>query len=117
MPRTLFYKFMSLFLGLTILFAGIASAQAATISLDPTFGNGGIVTTDFTGYHDYGLDVELQSDGRIIVVGSSSDGTDNDFALARYNPDGLPDTTFGTDGKTITDITNSYDLASAVVLQ
>ena len=36
-----------------------------------------------------------------------NDGTDDDddsFTVARYNPDGSPDTTFGTGGRVTTDI-------------
>src|SRR5678809_722771 len=32
--------------------------------------------------------VAIQSDGKIVVAGSITNGNDNDFALARYNADG-----------------------------
>jgi uncharacterized delta-60 repeat protein len=60
-------------------------------SLDSTFGQGGKVVTDFADTVDRGFAVALQRDGRIVVVGSSG----NDFAIARYNANGSPDTTFG----------------------
>ena len=32
--------------------------------------------------------VKIQPDGKIVMGGYSNNGTDNDFALARYNADG-----------------------------
>ena len=119
MSHTFIGKFCSALLGLFIVFAGVSPAQAADGSLDPAFGDGGIVTTDIGGNDDLGLDVEVQPDGRILMAGTSSnvDGTDNDFGLVRYNPDGSLDTTFDTDGKVTTSFGAGYDLASAVALQ
>ena len=51
----------------------------------------------------------LQADGKIVAVGSTSTGSDGDFALARYNPNGSLDTSFSGDGKQTTD----FGLASA----
>ena len=67
-------------------------------TLDVTFSDDGMLTTDLGG-DDNGNSVILQSDGKIIVAGSS----DNNFALARYNANGSLDTTFSGDGKLITD--------------
>ena len=67
--------------------------------LDPTFGSGGIVTTDFGGTVDFGNSVALQPDGRIVMAGYVGAGSGFTFALARYNPDGSLDATFGGDGK------------------
>ena len=60
----------------------------------------------------------LQSDNKIVAVGSSTDNFwfSYDFALARYNPDGSLDGDFGTDGKVMTDFAGS-DYAQAVALQ
>jgi serralysin len=117
MRRALFQKFIGLLMVLTITFAGITSPLAASGSLDPTFGSGGIVTTDFEGHNDLGRDVGVQVDSKIVVVGTSFNGRNNDFALARYHMDGSLDTTFDRDGKATTDLANGYDVASAVALQ
>ena len=69
--------------------------------LDPTFGDGGIVRTDF-GYGDTARSVLIQPDGLILVAGTGETGTSfvyNDFALARYRPDGSLDPAFGQGGK------------------
>jgi uncharacterized delta-60 repeat protein len=69
-------------------------------SLDMSFDGDGKVTTDFAGRTDLAVDVKIQADGKIVVVGGSGEY----FALARYNPDGSLDTTFDGDGKVLTDI-------------
>ena len=84
-------------------------------ALDSTFGTGGKVTTDFGGTADYAWAVAIQSDGKIVAVGMT--GNPFDFALARYNTDGSLDTTFGADGKVITDFGGSYDWATGVAIQ
>jgi len=47
---------------------------------------------------EYANDVAVDSQGRIIVVGSLFNGTDLDMALWRFNDDGTPDANFGTNG-------------------
>ncbi len=91
-------------------------------SLDATFGNAGIVTSDFGPVPDYFADdataVMIQPDGKIVVAGDS-DGTGYfDFLVARYNNDGSLDTSFGNGGFTKTDVGEGYeDGASDAVLQ
>ncbi|MFZ2727232.1 MAG: hypothetical protein WAX77_13330 [Methylococcaceae bacterium] len=58
-------------------------------SLDNTFGTNGKVTTNLGGWEE-GNSVTLQSDGKILVAGSS----DTNFALVRYNTNGTLDTSF-----------------------
>jgi uncharacterized delta-60 repeat protein len=88
-------------------------------TLDPAFGAGGKVTTDFGTSDDDATAVALQADGKIVAVGGRIPSTSvtRDFALARYNPDGSPDPSFGTGGKITTDFAGAYDLAEAVALQ
>jgi uncharacterized delta-60 repeat protein len=62
----------------------------------------GKVTTDFGGNDDFGRGVSVQPDGKILVAGSSFNGTSFDFAIARYNADGSLDASFGTGGKVVT---------------
>ena len=51
-------------------------------SRDPTFGAGGVVTTDFGGNFDFAAAVALQADGRIVVAGveGNDSGAGRDFA-------------------------------------
>jgi uncharacterized delta-60 repeat protein len=80
-------------------------------SLDTSFSGDGKQTTD-SGGSEAASGVKLQSDGKIVAVGSD----DADFALARYNPNGSLDTTFSGDGKQTTDFGGS-DGARGVALQ
>jgi len=86
-------------------------------TLDSTFGDNGRVVTDFAGYKDYAASVVIQENGKIVVGGYSTNGTDIDFALVRYNIDGSPDNSFGTNGKLTTDFGGNQDYGSSVVLQ
>jgi uncharacterized delta-60 repeat protein len=68
-------------------------------ALDPSFGTGGKVLTDF-GITSHIHAVAIQSDGKILAVGETYSSTDGGtVALARYNADGSLDTSFGTGGK------------------
>ncbi|HLQ45158.1 MAG TPA: delta-60 repeat domain-containing protein, partial [Planctomycetaceae bacterium] len=92
-------------------------------TLDTTFGDGGIVTTSFPGQGSYAFALALQSDGKIIAAGtdfvnfSSEDSSNTDFALARYNPDGTLDPTFGSGGQLTTDFDGFNDDVYAVLIQ
>ncbi len=81
-------------------------AHAAPGDLDTTFDGDGKAATDFSDvFSDSGLDVAVQEDGKIVVAGNVySSTTGFDFAVARYNPDGSPDTTFGAEGQVITPV-------------
>jgi uncharacterized delta-60 repeat protein len=76
-------------------------------SVDSTFGGGdGVVETDFAigaFPFDDSYTILLQPDGKILLAGSASTGEERDLAIARYNPDGSLDTTFGGDGLVTTD--------------
>ena len=157
---------------------GVNFAQAQTIgdhagTLDPSFGTGGIVTTNFGGVsvspltaieqsngdiavvtglgngvpneEDFALvlytsngtligttraaffnngvnspsAVALQSNGNIVVAGTASPTIDGaqEFAVARFTPNGQLDPTFGSGGLVTTDISGPFPAASAVLVQ
>ena len=99
-----------------------ASAHAAPGDLDPTFSGDGKQTTDFPfGVSEASATVS-QPDGKVVAVGSvlratSRDSGFNDFAVARYNPNGSLDTSFSGDGKQTTDFNGLDDGATGVALQ
>jgi uncharacterized delta-60 repeat protein len=111
-----------------ILAAGYAYVGSKTFALiryradgniDQTFGANGMTTTDFGGGDGYAQGatasgLALQPDGKIVVVGVQRQQMD--FALARYLPNGLPDLTFGDEGKVTTDFAHGDDAAYGVVL-
>jgi uncharacterized delta-60 repeat protein len=91
-------------------------------TLDPGFGTGGVITTDFGGVGagaaaplDRANAVAIQPDGRIVVVGGTG-GRSADLALARYNPDGSPDASFGSTGRAVGGIGGGGE-GYAVVMQ
>ncbi|MGD2148105.1 MAG: hypothetical protein PVH41_15550, partial [Anaerolineae bacterium] len=86
-------------------------------NLDPTFGTGGIVTTNFgPGARDEAYDVVIDQAQRIVVAGEN---TGYYFALARYTPEGVQDPDFGNDGRVNLDIRPAeyMDEGQAVAIQ
>jgi uncharacterized delta-60 repeat protein len=83
-------------------------------SFDDGFGGGGTVWIDFGGV-GYGWAAALQHDGKIVVAGTRP-GDEDDFAIARLQPGGALDTTFGGSGKTTVDF-GGEDSAFSVALQ
>jgi uncharacterized delta-60 repeat protein len=87
-------------------------------SLDTTFDGDGRVTTPIGLEFDEGRSVAIQTDGRLVAAGYSSNGTNNDFAVVRYNTNGTLDTSFSDDGKALTPIfAASDDYAFSVAVQ
>ncbi len=86
-------------------------------SLDATFGSGGKITTPILSSHDIAQAVAIQSDGKIVAAGRAYNGSNDDFALARYNSDGSLDTSFDSDGKVTTAIGVLSDGAYAIAIQ
>jgi uncharacterized delta-60 repeat protein len=80
------------------------AAPAAPGDLDASFGGDGKVTTKFPfAYLGAGsASVGIQADGKIVVAGSAGN-RNHRFAVVRYNANGTLDTTFGGDGKVVTD--------------
>jgi len=85
-------------------------------TVDSTFGNGGFVTTDFSGAtDDIAYAMTMQSDGKLVVAGRTGEYPQNDFALARYSSDGQLDQAFGAGGKVVSDFSN-IDQAYGIAL-
>src|SRR2546430_3624334 len=74
-------------------------AYAAAGDLDPAFGTGGLVVTDFGSNADSARDVALQSDGKIVRVGVGC-VTARKSEVPRYKPDRPPGPSFGSGGLT-----------------
>lgn len=81
---------------------GVARYEADG-SLDTTFGKGGKVVTDFTGGAAC-FGVVIQADGKIVASGGSGFSDQPTFSLARYQPNGTLDDTFGTHGLVTSDL-------------
>ena len=85
--------------------------------LDLSFGIQGKVITPLGNASDFGKSIALQSDGKILLAGYSSNGENADFAIARYNTNGSLDLSFGKNGIVKTDIANGNDYGKAVAIQ
>ncbi|HXF01328.1 MAG TPA: hypothetical protein VN458_13395 [Solirubrobacterales bacterium] len=101
-----------------IVVGGSASGDIAVVrydedgSLDSSFSGDGRATAGFTDARgDGGRAVAIQPDGKIVAAG----GTSGDFALARFDADGLLDATFGGEGVVTTDfgVTDRYERGAA----
>jgi uncharacterized delta-60 repeat protein len=92
-----------------IVVAGNASISAMMLvtrlmpdgSLDTTFDGDGIATIDFGSTSDIAAGVVRQPDGKLVVAGYTQ--TSEDVAVARLNPNGSLDATFGVAGKATVD--------------
>ncbi len=83
-------------------------------SLDPSFGTSGATTVNIN-TQDIANDAALQSDGKIIVVGSSTDFTIGNLAVVRLTANGSVDSSFSDDGVQLTSMTSAT--ATAVCIQ
>lgn len=91
---------------------GAPRASLAQVILDPTFGSGGIVTTDFGGAYDDLEEFSVGPAGEIFATGTGGSG--NRFAIVKYLPNGQLDATFSGDGKA--SISSTFS-SSALVAQ
>jgi uncharacterized delta-60 repeat protein len=82
--------------------------------LDPTFNGGAPVTSSLM---DFASATAIQSDGKMVVVGRQAVGpVGSELAVARFNPDGSTDSSFGSGGVTYYSA-SAYSAADGVVLQ
>jgi uncharacterized delta-60 repeat protein len=105
---------------LAILIALPFATRAQDGSLDTSFGVGGIATTLVGSYDLFNSSggaytVAIQNDGKIVVAGQSYNGLNYDFGVVRYNDNGSLDTTFGANGKVITNFGN--DIPKSIAIQ
>jgi uncharacterized delta-60 repeat protein len=94
---------------------GADAAAATPGDPDPSFGTGGTLTFHPQGLDSLVNDVAIQPDGKIVLAGWAS----GDFAVARLNPNGSPDASFGNGGSVVENAvgTGSEDIADAVAIQ
>jgi uncharacterized delta-60 repeat protein len=107
-------------------------AMLSAGALDPSFGTLGVLAADFGGDGTGGVfgntgdscaAVLVMPGDKVLLVGTGGPLDLSDFALARFNADGTPDTAFGRggadgDGRVTTDFGGSWgDFATAATLQ
>ncbi len=109
-------------LGSGLLFFSHA-VSGAEVSLDPTFTNQGLAMPTFPGVASLDIVGEgrssvVQADGKILVAGTSGDGSgDQDVVVVRFNASGTLDTSFGTQGTAVSKRAASYDVGTSIALQ
>jgi uncharacterized delta-60 repeat protein len=86
-------------------------------TLDKTFGSSGIVILPIGSSDDEGKSLAIQPDGKILLGGYCSNGSNNDFCIARFKSDGTLDKTFGSSGKVIQPIGSSDDYGYSLAIQ
>ncbi len=86
-------------------------------TLDTSFNSTGKVISPIGSSNDQAFAIALQPDGKIVVAGLCSNGSDWDFCLARYQANGTLDTSFNSTGKVISPIGSGFDYGRAIALQ
>lgn len=104
-------------LGITLLFFVFAisalEAQQAG-SPDNTFDFDGKLSTIVRGNNGTAKAIAVQTDGKILVAGYSSNSNNNDFTVARYDTDGSLDSSLNTTGMLHIDFNATDDFASGI---
>jgi uncharacterized delta-60 repeat protein len=101
----------------SLLFSNLTPSMAQSRP-DQSFGNKGIVLTDIGSVGSIAQTMIVQSDGKIIAGGyTSNNGLDYDFALVRYQADGSLDYTFGNAGKAVTAVMEGSDFGKSIAIQ
>ncbi len=96
----------------------VAAQQTdGSATLDPNFGTEGVLTTAISSNYNLANDVEIQKDGKIIIVGDGITDYENGYcAIARYNYDGSLDKGFNSTG-IVTNTVGQRSLCTGVTLQ
>jgi uncharacterized delta-60 repeat protein len=85
-------------------------------STDTTFG-GGVVTLTIPNRSEVVRALAIQPDGKIVLAGDCSNGSNNDFCIVRLNTNGTPDNAFGMSSASTSDIGGGNDRATALAIQ
>jgi len=107
--------------GKVVVVGGVAGWDIALLrhnidgTLDSGFGTGGMVTIDLAD-DNYGTSVALDSSGRILVAGYSSNADSNHFVLIRLEGDGSIDSSFGSNGMVVTDAGGADNFGAKVLI-
>jgi uncharacterized delta-60 repeat protein len=111
-PQRKIVKYISL-----AMFLPLISFGQQTGDLDLSFSIDGMQTVSTSNSLEVCRAIAIQSDGKIVAVGSSNNGANDDFSIVRFNSDGSIDNTFNGNGIQITDLGNTYDYAQALAIQ
>jgi len=85
-------------------------------ALDTAFDSDGHVTVAVGSGDDEARGIALLADGGIVIAGESSNGSNDDVAVARLTAAGAMDTAFSTDGKVTVAVGSGADAGYAVAI-
>ena len=60
--------------------------SAPPVAVEARVQGPGVLTADFHGKGEFGQDVALDAQGRIVAAGYTANGSETQFALMRANP-------------------------------
>lgn len=108
-------KKLAIFVFLVASFILVQNTSSASAFFDPTFGTNGKTITTFG--HDAAVNaLAQQPGGKALLAGSASNGTNADWAIVRYDTDGIIDPTFGINGIVKREFGNN-DGATSIAVQ
>ncbi|HRI19339.1 MAG TPA: T9SS type A sorting domain-containing protein [Panacibacter sp.] len=81
------------------------------------FGTNGIAHVATGNSDESAYAVAIQTDGKIVLAGTSYNGHDYDIALARFNSNGTVDNSFSFDGVLTKNISNGNDYGYSIAIQ
>ena len=100
-----------LYLLFFVSFFQIVASQ--NVSLDTSFGSGGVVINSVSEYYDTIFDFEFQSNGKIVCISTFNDnGNNNNIVLTRYSSEGILDVSFGINGFVYTSLYSDFPMNS-----
>ncbi len=88
-------------------------------TLDTGWNGTGKVVTSIDSNDDEAKAIAVQPDGKVLLAGYCSNGTDRDFCSARYQTDGTLDTAWGVagTGKVMIGVGSDDDFSYAIIVQ
>lgn len=101
--------------------AGLANFAVTRLNEDGTYDNGfnreGKALIDLGGRNNFASDLDIQTDGKIVIGGYVEVRNSYDFGIARLNASGTPDRSFGREGKKIIDFNAADDLCFSIAVE
>lgn len=91
--------------------------EAQNGSIDSSFGIDGITKTAFYGQADVATCVLIQKDSKVVVGGYAYSPSGYQFAVARYQSNGIIDSTFGINGKQTIPFSEGNAFCTCIALQ
>lgn len=84
---------------------------------DTTFDTDGVAIPDLGEGTGVAQAVTLLGDGSIVAAGNAYDGVNSNLVVAKFGANGLPDTSFDTDGVVMLPVVGAYPGVGAVLVQ